>query len=490
MKKYYFLLLTILFPVCLLQSQETPIRLTLKDVIELAQTQSPSILITRHNFRSRYWSYVSYKANYLPSLSLSSTPNFNHWINTVTLSDGTSQYVQQNQLQTDLVMSINQNIAFTGGTLSVQTALSRLDMLDDNTYSYKSTPLMITYNQSLGGYNGLKWDKQIQPIRYEEAKREYVENLEWVAAQAVNRFFNLAMAQTNLEIANVNYANADTLYSFAQGRYNIGTITENEMLQLEVNKLSGESNRLNASLSLDDAMESLRTFLGIKTTEMIEVIIEGDIPLRFVNQLAALREASENSAELLYAERKRLESESNVAYVKGNTGLKADLYMQFGLAQTNRDLELAYRDPLNQQYVQVGFRLPVLDWGRGKGQVEVAKSSRDVVYMQTEQDQITFEMNIKKTVKQFNLQASQIAIAAKADYTAQRRNEIAQKLYMLGKSTILDLNSSVTEKDVAKRAYLNTLQSYWSLYYTLRSMVLFDFEQNIPIAEDYKLLIK
>ena len=55
------------------------------------------------------------------------------------------------------------------------------------------------------------------------------EALELVASETSTLFFNLATAQTNLDIATYNYASADTLYRYAEGRYNIGTITENEI---------------------------------------------------------------------------------------------------------------------------------------------------------------------------------------------------------------------------------------------------------------------
>ena len=87
---------------------------------------------------------------------------------------------------------------------------------------------MIGYRQSLFGYNSLKWDRRIEPVRYQEAKKSYVETLELVSANAIHKFFALATAQSDYDIASFNYANADTLYRYAQGRYNIGTITENE----------------------------------------------------------------------------------------------------------------------------------------------------------------------------------------------------------------------------------------------------------------------
>ncbi|GHT62203.1 membrane protein [Bacteroidia bacterium] len=493
MKKSYFQLLlwVLLTPAVFAQQPaDSVLRLTLGQAVEIARRQSPDVLYARHSFRSSYWNYCYYKANYLPSLTFSSTPNFNHAINAITLPDGTSQYIQQNQLNTNATFSITQNVALTGGSFFVQTSLQRLDELTQNTYSYKSTPVVIGYQQSLLGYNSLKWDNKTEPLQFETAKKTYAEALELVATNTAAKFFGLAKAQTDLEIAQTNYANADTLYIFAQGRYNIGTITENEMLQLEINKLNEESNRLNAQLSVDDCMEALRAYLGIKNALPITVIVENDIPLGNVNLAEAMQYTMENSPDILSMKLQKLNSDSQVANAKASTGLKADLYMQLGLAQTGVNLENAYREPLNQQYVEVGFRLPILDWGRGKGQVQVAKSRRDMVYAQVEQSQNNLEMNITKIVKQFNLQSNQLIVAVKAAYTAERRNEVARKLYLLGKSTILDLNASITEKDTAKRNYINTLYNYWSLYFTLRSITLFDFEKNIPITEDYKLLMK
>ncbi|MFV0417484.1 MAG: TolC family protein [Dysgonomonas sp.] len=488
---YLFAFLIISLSSLAQQQENKKISMTIAQVIDIARQQSPDVLVARHSFRSSYWNYCYFKANYLPSLSFSSTPNFNHSINVVNSTDGTSKFVQQNQLITDGTLSLNQNIAFTGGTLSLKTSLRRLDLFGDyEGTSYQTNPITVSYQQSLFGYNGLKWDKKIEPLRFEAAKKTYVETLELVSVRAITRFFNLASAQTNLEIARTNYANADTLYAFAKGRYDIGTITENEMLQLEINRLNEETSMMNAQIDLDNYMQELRSYLGIKDTSEIEVIVDEKIPELIIDQNLALQLSLDNSPDILTMERRRRESESSVAYAKANSGLKADIYAQLGLTQTGEKLSTAYKDPLNQQYAEIGIRLPILDWGRGKGQVRVARSNRDVVYAQVEQDRTNFEINIVKTVRQFNLQANKVNVAAKTNYTANRRNEVARRLYILGKSTILDLNAAISEKDSAKRNYINTLYSYWYLYHTLQSMTLYNFEKNIPLTEDYDLLLK
>ena len=49
--------------------------LTLEQVIRMAQEKSPSAVSARLNRESAEWSYRFYKANYLPSVTLTSNPS-------------------------------------------------------------------------------------------------------------------------------------------------------------------------------------------------------------------------------------------------------------------------------------------------------------------------------------------------------------------------------------------------------------------------------
>lgn len=466
------------------------LELTLQQTIRHAQEQSPDAQSARHSFRSSYWNYRYYRANYLPNLTLTSNPYLDRAINKVTLGDGSVKFVEQNLLASDLTLSLTQNVPWTGGTFFVETSAQRIDLFSDNSHSYQTSPVNIGYRQSLFGHNSLKWDRRIEPVRYREARKRYVETLELVAAAATQKFFALATAQSNYEIACTNYANADTLYIYARGRYDIGTISENEMLQLEINKLTEETNRMNARIEVDNAMQELRSYLGIQQDVELKVRIEDFVPDLQIDLNEALMLAAQNSPDIENMQRRRLESESAVSQARANAGLKADIYLRFGLTQTADRWKNAWRNPMDQQYVSLSVSLPILDWGRGKGQVRVAKSNRDLVQTQVEQDKTDFDLNIRKLVKQFNLQAQRVHIAARTDTTAQRRADVARRLYLLGQSTILDLNASITEKDSARRNYVTALYDYWSLYYTLRSLTLYDFRQDQPLEEDLERLIK
>ena len=390
---------------CLLLPAQTDKQVfTLDSAITLAQERSPEAQAARHTYRAAYWNYRSFRANYLPSVSLISNPYLNRQINKVTQPDGTELFIRQNQLSTDMGLEISQNVPLTGGNFFVQTSVQRMDELGNGSTAYNTQPFSIGYSQSVFGYNYLKWDKRIEPVRFREAGKSYAETLELIASKTCELFYQLATAQTNLDIAGSNYASADTLYRYARGRYNIGSITENEMLQLEVNRLNEETNLMQARMEVEDAMLTFRSFLGIREDVTIEVLPSDSIPSFEIALDEALRQAYANSPDMDMYQRLRLESRSQLASARASRGLKADLYLQFGLSQTADKFKESYRNPLDQQYVSLSIAIPILDWGRGKGKVRVAKSQVELVETQVAQGITDFELNVRKMVRQFNLQ--------------------------------------------------------------------------------------
>lgn len=460
------------------------IHLTMSDVIRLAQESSPQAVQARNTFESAWLSYRSFKAEMLPTLSLSSSPSLNRSTNYVTLPDGSEHYARTNSMRNNLSLDLTQNVWFTGGTISLSGSLSRLDQLGSNpSHTYFAQPLQLSFSQSLNGYNSYRWSRKTEPIEYRMARKQYAETMELVASQAASVFFGLVSAQTDLEIARLNYAAVDTLYTYGLGRYNIGTITENELLQLELNRLNGETSIINSQMSYDDAQDQLRNFLNLSSDTRIEVITDDSIPHFSVPLEQAMELARKNSPDIESMELSRLNSESNLAYYKSQAGFKASVYLSLGLAQTADELPESFRNLNDEQSVRVTVSIPILDWGRAKGRVRIAQNNLQLTQLRIEQNEVNFEKTVTRTVAQFNLQERQVDIARRAMQTAQHRYEVARHLYMNGNSTILDLNTAITSKDSAYRGYVSALSRYWQLYYTIRSLTAYDFMNNELIEQ-------
>lgn len=462
---------------------------SLEQIIKLAQEQSPDAIKAKHMFRANYWQMRTYKAEFLPKVSLIGTlPKFSREI-IPQFDDGQEQYFDYNQLATNANISLTQNLGLTGGTFFVNSGLNRLDNFNLDTTYYSSVPISIGYRQNINGYNELKWKKKIEPLKYEEAKMNYIKNMEDVAYKAVNYFFSLALAQRNLEIAKVNYSNTDTLYKIAQGRYQIGTIAENELLQMELSNLNAGIALNNANLDLEVRKFQLRSFLGFNDNVDIQLIIPQEVRSIDVNVQLALEEAKANSPEIFSFTRQLLEAEQEVARTKAEKGLNIDFYASFGLNQTGADLGSLYQKPLNQQSVNLGVVLPILDWGLAKGKYKMAKSNQEVVKTTIDQAKTDFEQQIFLKVMQFNMQDDQVNIARKAEQIALSRYNVTKQRFLIGKINVLELNDSQTSKDRANTQYISALHNYWTYFYDLRKLTLYDFLKNEKITHDFTKLI-
>src|SRR5512133_3911449 len=127
-----------------LNAQETK-RLTLDNVVTLAEEQSPNALIAMHRFRQSYWQYRTFIAEYRPSLTLSgSTPDYSTAYSRV-WNSVTNQwdYRATNILQNLASLALTQNIGWTGGSISLNSDLTLENDLEQDTRRYITSPLSV-----------------------------------------------------------------------------------------------------------------------------------------------------------------------------------------------------------------------------------------------------------------------------------------------------------------------------------------------------------
>ena len=468
-------------------------KLTFEEVIRIAEEQSPNALIAKHRFRASYWEYRSYRAQYLPSLTLSgTTPDFNNGLTKV-YDSGTDQYIYtpKNTISTLGTMSLSQNIGLTGTVISLSSDLTLYkDIALKLPVNYISDPAYIRITQPIRQYNSLKWQKKIEPVKYNAAKKTYLSNIEGVHVSAVMNFFSLALAQINKQISEMNYSNADTLFRIAKGRYQLGTIAEDELLQMQLSWLNAETARKQADMNLRDKEIRLRSFLGYNENVRIELSLPNEIPNLQVDMKEVLDLALQNNPDILSQQINVLNAQSNEAQAKASKGLNASLSASLGYSQQAETFDAAYNHLSNSQVVSMHFTLPILDWGLGKGRYQMAKSSLELAQVQANQALVDFQQNLFLDVEQFNLQKNQVNIAAKSDTVAMKRYEVTKQRFLIGKIAVLDLNDADSRKDQNKRAYVQALQDYWSFFYNIRSITLFDFINRKPLETDYEKLLQ
>lgn len=465
------------------------LKLTLEDAINLANQQSLLSFRYKNMYLARYWEFRSFKAERLPILSLNSTPvNYNR---SVTTDYTNENFVEISSFTSNANLSIKQNLTMTGGVVDVTSGLTRIQSLKDDGVSFSSSPVTVGFTQSLNGYNSFRWQARMEPLKFEQAKKDYLQSKETLAVQTINYFFGVVSAEINVEIAKTNFSNADTLYRIGKGRFEIGTVTQDELLDLELGLLNAELEQSRAEIDLKQAYASLNSFLGLPDDVAVQCEVPAQVPDLKIGVDQALSLALENNPDILDYQYQLLEAGQNVARARAESGLSASIRANLGINKSAAELGQAYQSPfLEQQQVRVSLSVPIVDWGLRRGRIQMARSNQEVTEATVNQAKIDFEQELIINVHDFNLQEMQVGIAAKADTIAQLGYEVTKQRFMIGKVDVIRLNSARNSLDAARRNYIAALRRYWASFYGVRQLTLFDFLNNRPLMEDLDELLQ
>ena len=480
--KLWMICIVFLFPTCLWGQKDT-LSLSMDQALNIARIFSIDAIVARNTLQIAYWSYRNYKANLLPSMVLDGTlPSLDKSLSSYQKEDGTYSFVTNRLLSENLNLSITQNIPYTGGSISLQSQLQRIDQLDgDRNTSYLSVPLGLTLSQPLITARPLRWSMRIEPKKYKEALQQYCVSMEAVNMQTVKHYFEFLLASVNKNIAEQNLKNAEELLKIAQGKKKIGIISDNDLLQLELGRLNASSNLIKAEQEYDNKMYAFRNYLRYDDSVVLKIDVPQKCPVVKISPREVLDIALKNNPLNYSIERQLLEAKQQIAQARVDRGFKADIYASVGFTGSDNSLSGTYQNLQNRQVVSLGIRIPILDWGKGRGRVRLAKSQQELIKAQIEQSQMNFERDVMLSVNQFQDQTRLLDIAVLADSVAQCRYKTAYNIFVMGNINVLDISSAQVERDNARREYISQLYTSWLYYYNIRQLSLYDFVRDEDI---------
>jgi len=465
------------------QAPLTQAPLSLAQVVEKAQLQglqSHANLATLEAARQRD---RSFGARLLPQLSLTGlTPNYNRSIISVMQPDGTTLFKPQQQTDGSLNLSLTQKLPFTGGDLVISSALSQLRRTGDASLeTWSSTPYSISLRQNLLRPNTTRWDAREQDLRIDVAERQFLEAREDVATAATNAFFDVYAAKLALKNAAGNMAINDTLYTLNKGRFEVGKISENDLLQSELALLNARTSVDGARLTYERALASLRLLINLPTGAPIDVTVSAGVPAFEADTTIAERQARLNRSTTADLDLQELQAKRRVTEARLNTGIGAFVSAAYGRNATGATADAAYQNLLAAQRFSLSVQMPLVQWGAHSADVQAARADQERV---TNTARVAREQAVQDAhfaALQLGLSRRQLELSAKADTVAQKRYEVTYNRYVIGRITIDILFLAQSDKDRALDAYTQALRGYWLSHYRLRRLTLFDFATGAAI---------
>ena len=483
MKKKFFLIIFVLIS----SVATAQLRLSLDDVIALAKDSSLTAFRYKNMYLANYWNFKSFKAQRLPSLTLDVQPVvYNRQL--VARYDSENDidiYRQQKSYAASAGLTLTQNFDPLGGTFYVTTSLDYLRGFGDNTFNqYTAVPFIIGYRHNSFGFNQFKWDRKIEPLKFEKAKLEYLYNTELIAIQAVQYFFQLALSQAQYDNAVIQKDKCDSLYLIGQLKYNIASITKSDLMTLELDVLNAQNSIATAQVAVRRDMLRLTSYLGLDRNTQLQLILPEKPPNIAINYNAAIEMMHKNSYMILEKMQSVSEAEMNLDRIRKSNRVSAGISASVGYNQEAEELKDAYRDPMRRDVISVSISVPLVDWGVRKGQKNQAANALDIAKIDQAQKMDELEQNVINTVAEFNTRFDLLITAEESLRLAKAVYEQNILNFQNGSCDITTLSSSQTRLLNAQNQYITSMRDYWSCYYEIRSQTLFDFITNSPLNID------
>ncbi len=428
--------------------------------------------------------YQFYLTQTKPTLSLSaSLPNYIKTSLPITQPDGSISFQSIRQSNSSLSANASKILAKTGGTLFATSNLRRFDDFSFNIHQYNGVPFRIGIQQPLMAFNPWKFDSKIERIRLEESYKSFNVKVELALWQVTDLYFTILVAKQNLGIAQTNQKVNERLLDITQERLELGKVSEDEKLQLEIELSNARLAVSQAELQLTNSEAQLYSYIGLDQSQPNRNF---SLPTKMnsinIDEKTLLESFKSFRPEILTYNREIIQSQANLSQAKSDFGFQAVLSASLGLARGATNVSDIYTDPFDEQQFNVSLNIPLLDWGKKKSAVSLAILQRENVQQIYKQNNRDLENQILQTFTQLKNLQKEIHLLEEIMNKSEQRFDISNQRYILGNIDITNLTIAQREKDQAKRNYINGLRSYWTGYYFLRSLTGFDIHSNSKIT--------
>ena len=429
MKKLIFNILSIttlfLVPISLNAQEPQSMQLTLEQALEIALSESNTIKIADMTVEKTGYAKKGSYASLYPNVNI----------------NGSYQRTLQKQV---MVMDM--------GGQSMEIKVGR-----DNNISASATASMPLVNASL--WESLKLSGMDLELAVEQARSSKIA----MVKQVKQAFYAVLLAQESYNVMSQVYENAQKNYEKTLQRFNVGKASELERLRAQVTMMSAEPNVSSAENAVLLATWQLKAIMGIALDTEVEVV--GDLN-NYTDELltpyVSENDLSNNSSLLQFDIQDRM--------LESTIRMQKKQYLPTLAASINYNYSAMGDDELRwfpSSTAALSLSIPVFDGFQKRYTIKQTKVTRNMLALQREDT----ERNLRIAIRNFN---DQIALCVKnyeaANATvsiAQKSYDISEKMYEVGKATLVELNDAQV---ALMQAQLTQAQAVYNFMVTKASL--------------------
>ncbi len=392
---------TFFFASVSLKAQDAlPLKLTLDQALEIALSENYTLKIADMTVEKTGYAKKGSYASLYPNINIS----------------GSYQRTLQKQV---MVMDMG------GQTMEIKVGR-------DNNINTTATASMPLVNASL--WESLKLSAMDVEMAVEQARSSRIAMI----SQVKQAFYAVLLAQESYKVMSQVYENAQKNFEKADQRYNVGKASEVERLRAQVTMMNAEPNVSSAENAVLLATWQLKAVMGLALDTEVEVV--GDLnnyTETLLTPYASEDDLSNNSTLMqLDIQDRMLESTIRMQKKQYIPTLAASINYNYSAMGDN---ELSW---FPSSTAALSLSLPVFDGLQKHYTIKQTKVTRNMLALQREDT----ERNLRIAIRNYN---DQMALCVKnyeaANATvsiAQKSYDISEKMFEVGKATMVELNDA------------------------------------------------
>lgn len=440
----------------------------IEDMISESISNSYEIKLAKTELKIAELEFRNFLLSLRPTLSVSgNVPVYNKDNYAITQPDGTIRFLRRSQNYSNIGLSISQPLPFTGGSISLNSDLYRYDDFVSKTKRYNGTPVFLQLQQPLSAFNSYKWDKIIVPLKLQEARQTLTLRLNQLIYDVFKAYFDIIDAQINKDLAKTNLDNNSLNLTNEKRKMQLGITTEDKVLQLEIQQLNSQREIETANLAIQSAFNNLYLLLNKQDTLTYHLKIPEILPEVSFDKNQLIEEAQKQLPQYISFQRKLLEAKSNTARIKSQNN-SINITASYGLTNSALTIPSIYQNTNDQQRFSIGFSFPLISWGKKKNNISAAKLQENIINLSNKIDEAKIKSEIITLINEIHLLKKSVLSNQRIDTLTEKRFAITNRLFQSGKASLLEIQAAQTDKDNARRNYIQSLRRFWESWYLLK----------------------
>jgi len=459
--------------------------ITIDRALEIAEENNPQMITSKLNLERTQFSLQAQRASLKPQFSLNLDPF--SYSQTRRFDDRYSQWYTNKAIGTSGTFRSSLPILWTDGTLALtnqfgwQDSRSVLDGVGNSNKAFTNN-LNLRYDQPIFTYNRQKMDLKRLVFDYENAAISYALQRLTTERRITEQFYNVYLAQENLQISRDEYENAKRNYDITKSKVDADLSPREELFQAEVNLASAESSVQQSVVTLENGKDNLKQTLGMSLDREINIIADIEVHPLLIDPDQAIQSGLASRMELRQREINIDLADLQLITVKALNEFRGNLSFQIGILGDNERFSNMYDNPTQNPRVAVTLAVPIFDWGEKKARVRAQQTQQTIVRLDYDNQKVTIELDIRQTLRNLGNLIKQLDLAEKNVRNAQLAFDLNQIRYREGEITGLQISQLQAQLSNSKIAFTRAKINYKTELLNLKIASLYDFEKDEAIV--------